>query len=120
MRKENSTNSLNRQLLLRYCGMTYAIGLIGGRWKPSILMALVDGKLRYSEIRKGIPGVTERVLVLHLRELERDGLIRRIVYPTVPPKSEYELTEEGLSMRPMLEAIAEWGMAHRPVNEEAD
>ncbi|ASZ15124.1 helix-turn-helix transcriptional regulator [Chitinophaga pendula] len=120
MRKENSTNSLNRQLLLRYCGMTYAIGLIGGRWKPSILMSLLEGKLRYSEIRKVIPGVSERVLVLQLRELERDGLIHRIVYPAVPPKSEYELTEEGMSMRPMLEAIAEWGISHRPDHEGAD
>src|ERR1041384_3790147 len=98
--------------------MTYAIGLIGGRWKPSILMSLLGGKLRYSEIKKAIPAVSERILVLQLRELERDGLIRRIVYPTVPPKAEYELTEEGLSMQSMLEAIAEWGVGHRPPNAD--
>jgi DNA-binding HxlR family transcriptional regulator len=94
--------------------MAYTLDLIGGRWKPSILWALLDGKLRYSELKKNIPDVSERILVLQLRELEKDGLIRRFVYAEVPPRVEYELTIDGESMKPMLQCISDWGDKHRP------
>jgi DNA-binding HxlR family transcriptional regulator len=114
MRKENSTNTLNRNRINLNCGMAYTLDLIGGRWKPSILWALLDGKLRYSELKKNIPDVSERILVLQLRELEKDGLIRRFVYAEVPPRVEYELTIDGESMKPMLQCISDWGDKHRP------
>lgn len=92
------------------CGITYAIGLIGGRWKPTILWNLtLSGKLRYSELKRIIPCVSERMLVLQLRELEADGLINRIIHPVVPPKVEYELSKKGKSLKNVLETITIWG-----------
>lgn len=99
------------------CGMAYTLDLIGGRWKPNILWILMkNGKLRYSELKKSIPDVSERILVLQLRELEKDGLIKRLVYAEVPPRVEYELTNDGHSLKPMLQIISDWGDVHRPKN----
>lgn len=116
MRKDSSTNTLNRNKIRGNCGMAYTLDLIGGRWKPAILWALLGGKLRYSELKKNIPDVSERILVLQLRELEKDGLIKRLVYAEVPPRVEYELTNDGQSMRHMLQIISDWGTLHRPKN----
>lgn len=113
MRKQNSTNAINEARLLRDCGMDYALSIIGGRWKPTILCRLLKGKMRYNELYKSIQGVSERMLVAQLRELEKHGMINRIVYPEVPPRVEYELTNLGLSAEPMLESISKWGNAHR-------
>lgn len=74
-------------------------------------MRLLGGKLRYNELRKGLAGVSERMLVLQLRELESDGLIKRIVYAEVPPRVEYELTADGHSMQALLESLSDWGVA---------
>ena len=114
MRKENSTNTLNKQNLERECGMSYALTTIGGRWKPAILWRLCQkSKMRYSELRDSIPNVTERMLVLQLREMEKDGLIQRIVYAEVPPRVEYEMTEKGNSLRPILKSLSDWGDENR-------
>jgi DNA-binding HxlR family transcriptional regulator len=113
MRKNSSTNTLNNNRLKNSCGMAYTLSLIGGRWKPGILYQLVGGKMRYSELRKQLPDVSERMLVLQLRELESDGLIRRLVYAEVPPRVEYELTEDGISMKPVLKSMSEWGVAYQ-------
>ena len=113
MRKQSSTNTLNREAISDNCGMAYTLSLVGGRWKPNILWKLLEGKMRYSELKKSIPGVSERILVLQLRELEADGLVKRIIHAEVPPRVEYELTSEGLSMRPMLQSISDWGDARK-------
>ena len=113
MRKENSSNAINEKQLRGDCGTAYTLSLIGGRWKPSILWRLLDGKLRYSELKKSITGISERVLVLQLRELENDLLVKRIVYPEVPPRVEYELTPLGWSMEALLQHISDWGTSHR-------
>jgi DNA-binding HxlR family transcriptional regulator len=113
MRKANSTNTLNKNRIDGDCGMAYTLTLIGGRWKPGILWRLVSGRRRYNELRKMLPDVSERMLVLQLRELEKDGLIRRIVYAEVPPRVEYELTEEGISMKQVLKNLSDWGIAHQ-------
>ncbi len=115
MRKETSRNLENETLINAACGMAYTVTLIGGRWKLSVLGRLVRGTLRYNEIRKSLPQVSERVLILQLRELENDGLIIRRVYPEVPPKTEYSLTPLGESLRPVLKMLSEWGAANRPV-----
>ncbi len=118
MRKKNSTNSLNEKKINTTCGMGFALSLIGGRWKSNILWRLIaNGKLRYSQLRKQIPDVSERMLVAQLRELENDQLVNRIVYPEVPPRVEYELTELGLTMRPMLQSIADWGEKYRKISK---
>ena len=118
MRKKNSTNSLNEKKIAATCGMGFALSIIGGRWKSNILWRLIEnGKLRYSELRRQIPDVSERMLVAQLRELESDQLVNRIVYPEVPPRVEYELTELGFTLRPMLQSISDWGEQYREVTE---
>lgn len=120
MRKENSTNSLNERQLRGDCGVAHTLTLIGGRWKPTILWRLLDGKMRYNEVKKSITGISERVLVLQLRELENDGLIKRIIYPEVPPRVEYELTSLGQSMEDLLQHMSDWGVMHRKMTGKAN
>ena len=91
------------------CAVGAAIDEIGGKWKPLILWALKDGKLRFNEINKTIPTITQRMLTKQLRELENDNLVNRKVYPEVPPKVEYSLTEKGQSVIPILDALHNWG-----------
>ena len=94
-------------------GINAAIAVIGGKWKPLILYQLSDGTLRFSQILKGIqPKITQRMLTKELREMEADGLINRKVYPVVPPKVEYSLTEKGLSLMPILDQLCLWGCEH--------
>jgi len=113
MRKENSTNTLNKQRIEKDCGMFYTLTVVGGRWKPAILWRLSHGKMRYSELRDSIANITERMLVLQLREMEKDGLIKRIVYAEVPPRVEYEMTAKGKSLGPILKSLSDWGEENR-------
>lgn len=86
--------------------------LIGGKYKGLILWSLLDGTLRFSGLRRAVPCATPKMLTQQLRELEADGLISRTVYPVVPPKVEYALTDLGKSLRPVLEAMQSWGAAY--------
>lgn len=95
------------------CAVEAAIGILDGKWKSIILWHLLtEHTLRFSEIRKRIPNVTQRMLTNQLRELEEDGIIHRQVYPQVPPKVEYSLTPLGLSLREILMALKAWGDEH--------
>lgn len=94
------------------CAVEAAIALIDGKWKSVILFHLMTGTLRFGEIRRHIPNVTQRVLTHQLRELEEDGLIDRKVYAQVPPKVEYSLSALGRSMGPILLALKDWGDAN--------
>src|ERR1041385_6351603 len=96
--KESSTQQINKQLALDACPVTYTLLKIGGRWKPLILYQLMGGVKRYGEMRKAIPGITEKMLIQHLRELEADGLIKRDVKPVVPPHVEYSLSADGQTL----------------------
>lgn len=92
------------------CCTSVTMGLIGGKWKSVILYHLMDGPLRYSELKKKIEGVTERTLSLQLKSLEADKLIRRKVFAKKPPmKVVYSLTDFGESLSPLLKSIADWG-----------
>ena len=91
------------------CPVAAAIDEIGGKWKPLILWALKDEKLRFSEINRALPAITQRMLTKQLRELERDGLVNRKVYAEVPPKVEYSLTAKGESVIPILKLLCDWG-----------
>lgn len=113
MRKETSTNHLNEKRINASCGMAYSLKIVGGRWKPAILCRIAYGTMRYSELKKSIEGISERMLVNQLRELENDQVIERIVYAEVPPRVEYRLTELGETMKPMLTAMSDWGNLHR-------
>ncbi|NTV31378.1 helix-turn-helix transcriptional regulator [candidate division WWE3 bacterium] len=88
------------------------VKVIGGKWKPIILWLLSQQKYRFSELRNEINGVTQKMLTQQLKELEKDGLIKRKVFPVVPPKVEYSLTPYGRSLQPLLAAMAEWGHRH--------
>ena len=86
------------------------MGIIGGKWKTVILYHLIEGTLRYHELRKQMPTVTERTLSLQLKTLEEDGIIKRKVYTSKPPlKVEYSLTEFGKTLVPLIQSIADWG-----------
>lgn len=92
------------------CSTSVTMGIIGGKWKTVILFHLIEGPLRYNELRKKIGSVTERTLSLQLKSLEEDGIVLRKVYTTKPPlKVEYSLTDFGKTLIPLLHAIAEWG-----------
>jgi DNA-binding HxlR family transcriptional regulator len=94
------------------CPVEAAIDVIGGKWKALILWWLQQRTWRFAELRRQIPGITEKMLTQQLRELEADGIVSREVYPTVPPRVEYSLTEYGLSLKRALRAICDWGQAH--------
>ncbi|MCX6848044.1 MAG: helix-turn-helix domain-containing protein [Verrucomicrobia bacterium] len=94
---------------LQDCPVHHTLRFIGGKWKPIILYYLKEGTKRSSELARQIPEVSGKVLTEQLRELERDGIIQRTVFATVPPTVEYSLTELGLTLRPVLRALAEWG-----------
>lgn len=91
------------------CAVEAAISLIDGKWKCVILYHLLAGTIRFNEMRRRIPCVTQRMLTNQLRELEVDGLIARRVYPQVPPKVEYSLSPLGRSLEPILVALGSWG-----------
>jgi DNA-binding HxlR family transcriptional regulator len=91
------------------CSVEAAINEIGGKWKSLVLCSLKDGKLRFSQINKKLPEITQRMLTKTLRELEKDRIINRKVYAEVPPKVEYSLTPKGESVLPILDSLCEWG-----------
>ena len=91
------------------CPVEATLSLIGGKYKSLILWHLIGKKLRFNELNKLITSATPKMLTQQLRELENDGLINRIVYPVVPPKVEYSLTDFGKSLIPILESMCSWG-----------
>jgi DNA-binding HxlR family transcriptional regulator len=111
-RKENSTNCLNEKYITE-SDLAYAVCKIGGRWKILILGKLENGKLRFSELRNQIDGITERMLTLQLRDLEKEGLIKRTIYAEVPPRVDYELTEIARDLIPIWRQLENWGAKHK-------
>jgi DNA-binding HxlR family transcriptional regulator len=97
-----------------WCPVASTIHVIGGKWKPMILLQLKGGPRRFNELRRLLPHITQRMLTLQLRALERDGIIRRTIFDTNPPSVEYRFTRHGLSLGPILEAMEQWGEASRP------
>ncbi|WP_226035278.1 winged helix-turn-helix transcriptional regulator [Aquibacillus saliphilus] len=95
------------------CRVEDALGILVGKWKPIILLHLLkNGTQRFSELKRNVPGVTQKMLTKQLRELEDEDIIERVVYPQVPPKVEYSITEYGRSLEPILAAMHEWGTKH--------
>ncbi len=106
---------LNENYITESCNLTYAVCKIGGRWKLLILCKLEDGKLRFSELRNQIKGITERMLTLQLRELEHEGLVKRTVYAEVPPRVDYELTDIAKELVPIWNQLSQWGARHKEI-----
>ncbi|MEU1667274.1 helix-turn-helix domain-containing protein [Streptomyces sparsogenes] len=96
-----------------HCAVEIAMEILGGRWKLAIVTKLLTGTHRFGELRRALPGVTQRMLTRQLRELEADGLIERTVYAEVPPKVEYALTETGRSLERVTELLDAWGRWYR-------
>lgn len=94
------------------CPVEATISLIGGKYKALILWKLMGGTLRFSQLRGKVPRATPKMLTQQLRELERDGLVMRKVFPVIPPKVEYSLTEFGRSIAPVLQAMYSWGTGY--------
>jgi len=100
----------SERLKINYtCPIEATADIIGGKWKSVILFYLLFDKKRFGELRRLLPGVTQRMLTLQLRELEADGIIHRHVYREVPPKVEYSLTDFGKSLQPIIVQMREWG-----------
>ena len=112
--KLSSTNQYNKQTILNQCPVTFTLNKIGGRWKPLILWQLQNvHKLRYNELRKSIPQISEKMLIQNLKELEADEIIERQAREIVPPFVEYLLTDKGKAISPILSAMAVWGMKNQ-------
>ncbi|SDH26412.1 winged helix-turn-helix transcriptional regulator [Chitinophaga filiformis] len=111
--KETSTNFANKQALADECSEVYAANIIGGQWALAICSWLVNGKLRFGELRKLLPNITERMLTLQLRKLEDNRIITRTVYAGVPPRVEYELTPIGYELKPIIKQLEKWGEKHK-------
>lgn len=91
------------------CGLDAAVAVMGGKWKGLILFALQDGPLRFGELRRTVGAISERMLILQLREMQTAGLLHREEYHQVPPKVEYSLTEFGRSLNNALAPLGDWG-----------
>jgi DNA-binding HxlR family transcriptional regulator len=99
--------------------LSETLARIGDKWTVLVVEVLEDGPIRFNEIRRTITTISQRMLTLTLRNLERDGLVTRRAYPSIPPRVEYELTELGRTLLIPLVAIAEWARTYRPAIEEA-
>ena len=110
--KETSVIQENKSNAFAACPVTFVMERIGGYWKPIILFNLLAGTKRYHELRKSIPGITEKVLIQQLKQLEASNLIIRKSKPVIPPYVTYELSKEGKALYPVLFAMAEWAVDH--------
>jgi len=92
-----------------HCALDITMAYVGGKWKAVLLWYIRRGPLRFGELRRLVPEITEKMLSLQLKKLERDGLVARRAFPEVPPRVEYSLTAQGRTLVPALEALARWG-----------
>lgn len=104
------------EVLLPACPVETTLMLIGDKWKVLILRDLMAGKKRFGELKKSIGSVTQKVLTAQLRDMEEKGLVNRKVYAEVPPRVEYALTELGYSLKPILDAMWDWGEGYKAKN----
>ncbi|REC43398.1 winged helix-turn-helix transcriptional regulator [Chryseobacterium pennipullorum] len=115
--KESSTIQENKKTV-QDCPVMYVMERIGGFWKPIILFNLSTGEKRYSELKKAIPAVTEKMLIQHLKQLEKDGLIIRTAKPVVPPHVTYRLSDAGNELAPVIDAMAAWAFQDMERNDK--
>ena len=100
------------------CPVETTLTLIGDKWKVLILRDLRPGTKRFGELKKSVGNITQKVLTAQLRDMEESGLLTRTVYPEVPPRVEYTLTDLGRSLKPILDAMQDWGEGYKAMNEE--
>ncbi|WP_025027009.1 winged helix-turn-helix transcriptional regulator [Caldalkalibacillus mannanilyticus] len=117
MRNRKSGYGLCGEELQYSCPVEATLDVIGGKWKGIILFHLLNGTMRFNEFRRLMPGITQRMLTLQLRELENDKIIHREVYKQVPPKVEYSITEFGRTLEPIIFQMRAWGEEYRKIVE---
>ena len=98
------------------CAAEATLAVVGGRWKPVLLFHLLEGRKRFSDLCRVVPNATQRMITLQLRELEADGIVNRHVFAQVPPRVEYELSELGASLEPLLLQMRDWGERFKAEN----
>lgn len=96
------------------CGLEAALAIVGGKWKPLILYHLARSPLRYGELQRAVGSVTHKVLIQQLKELEADGIVKRVDHGEIPPRVDYSLTKVGHSLAQALGALCQWGTDHAP------
>jgi DNA-binding HxlR family transcriptional regulator len=102
----------NSQEFNTYCQWREVVGLIGDKWTVLILKALCHKQLRYSELHRAVPGISQKMLTASLRQLERDGIVKRTVHPVIPPRVEYEMTDLGFSVFEVVDSLRQWAVEH--------
>jgi DNA-binding HxlR family transcriptional regulator len=101
------------------CPVTATMKVLGGKWKPILINAIyLTSPARFGELKRSVKGITQSMLTQQLRELEDDGLISRKIYAEIPPRVEYMLTEFGLTLSPIMQAMAKWGEEYRTVKSK--
>jgi len=113
MRKTNSTNHINQKAITNGCPITSTVLAIGGRWKIIILWQLRERSLRYNELKKAIPNISEKMLIQQLKELIQSGWVDKKNFNEIPPRTEYSLTKLGKSFMPILKEIYAWGIKNK-------
>ena len=106
-------DSIGKLTTITECPVHAVLEVLGGKWKIFIVWYISQSPRRFSELRRAMIGVTEKMLTKQLRELESDGIISRRVYPQIPPKVEYSMTKFGLTLKPVLKAMCKWGLLHK-------
>ncbi len=97
------------QISHQTCPVTFCLSKIGGKWKPVVIYLIRKGANRFGVLQRGIEGISKQMLTAQLRELEKDGILERIVYAEVPPRVEYRITKYGESILPIIDAMSDWG-----------
>ena len=103
---------MKKQSLTDKCAVGSSIEIMGGKWKSIILFYLLEGPIRFNELQRKVNGITQRMLTKQLRDLEAYGLVHREAYPEVPPRVEYSLTATGMTLKPILQSLRQWGLEH--------
>lgn len=116
MRKSASTNSMNEKKMATGCPITTTMLMIGGRWKVIILWNLKNGALRYSELKKAMPSITEKMLTQQLKGLIEQGWVSKTDFKEIPPRTQYSLTKLGRSFMPVLQQVYDWGIKRLPLS----
>lgn len=107
---------MNQTKKIPDCPVEMTLQLIGDKWKVLIIRDLLTGTKRFNELMRSVTGISQKVLTSHLRAMEKDGLLTRKVYPVVPPRVEYTLTETGYSLKPILDSMFVWGTDYKRKN----
>ncbi|MBR2807826.1 MAG: helix-turn-helix transcriptional regulator [Oscillospiraceae bacterium] len=108
----------SKEKILPECPVAMTVSLIGSKWKLLIMRNLLSRPWRFNELQKSIDGISQKALTEALRSMEADGIVNRTVFPEVPPRVEYSLTELGESMRPIIQSMESWGLAYREQRQE--